>query len=61
MIEKMLTLLPRDVDICVTTFRAGDEKGAAPRLLYRKFGFTEGELLEEFSYPVQRFILHRTE
>ena len=60
MIEMMLAQLPRDADICVTTFRAGDEKGIAPRPLYTKFGFTEGELLEEFNYPVQRFILHRT-
>jgi ribosomal protein S18 acetylase RimI-like enzyme len=59
MIEKMLALLPQDADICVTTFRAGDEKGIAPRLLYKKFGFTEGELLEEFNYPLQRFVLHR--
>jgi ribosomal protein S18 acetylase RimI-like enzyme len=58
MIERMLTLLPRDTDICVTTFRAGDEKGTAPRLLYKKFGFVEGELFEEFGYPVQKFVLH---
>lgn len=25
---------------------------------YRKFGFVEDELIEEFGYPHQRFILH---
>ena len=35
-----------------------DSKGTAPRALYRKFGFVEGELIEEFGYPNQRFILH---
>ena len=25
---------------------------------YKKFGFEEGELIEEFGYPNQRFVLH---
>ena len=29
-----------------------------PRKLYKKFGFEEGELIEEFGYPNQRFVLH---
>ncbi len=44
-------------DITVTTFRESDEKGAAPRALYKKFGFKEGELVEEFGYPNQVFVL----
>lgn len=50
--------LDRTSDIVVTTFRENDEKGTAPRALYRKFGFIEGELIEELGYPNQRFILH---
>ena len=33
------------------------EKDTAPRALYRKFGFTPGELTEEFGYPNQVFVL----
>lgn len=57
LIEKALGLLDPARDITVTTFREGDEKGAAPRALYERFGFEAEELLEEFGYPVQRFVL----
>ena len=57
LLEKALTELDRTRDITVTTFREDDEKGNAPRRLYQKFGFQEGNLLEEFGYPVQEFIL----
>lgn len=59
MIEKMVSLFPDDVDISVTTFREDDIKGSAPRPLYKKYGFEEDELIIEFEYPNQRFILHR--
>lgn len=59
MIEKMISLFPNDVDISVTTFRECDKKGIAPRPLYKKFGFQEDELIMEFEYPEQKFILHR--
>lgn len=59
MIEKMLSLFPDGVDISVTTFREDDIKGIAPRALYKKYGFVEGELVTEFNYPNQKFILHR--
>jgi ribosomal protein S18 acetylase RimI-like enzyme len=59
MIEKMLSLFPNDVDISVTTFREGDVKGIEPRALYKKFGFKEDELIVEFEYPVQKFVLKR--
>lgn len=57
LLEKALGLLDRTRDITVTTFREGDEKGVAPRALYERFGFEAEELLEEFGYPVQRFVL----
>lgn len=59
MIKKMIDLFPNDVDISVTTFREGDIKGIAPRQLYKKFGFIEDKLVEEFNYPHQKFILYR--
>ena len=57
LLEKALSSLDREKDITVTTFRDGDVKGDAPRALYMKYGFTEGELVEEFGYPSQMFVL----
>lgn len=59
LMEAALNELDSEKDVVVSTFRAGDEKGSAPRAFYRKFGFAEGELVEEFGYPCQTFILHR--
>lgn len=53
-----LNNLEKNKDITVSTFREGDEKGKAPRALYKKFGFIEDELIEEFGYPNQKFVLH---
>lgn len=57
LLKKALSELDSMRDITVTTFRENDEKGTAPRALYKRFGFTEGALLEEFGYPVQEFVL----
>lgn len=46
-------------DVTVSTFRDGDEKGAAARALYRKLGFQAEELTVEFGYPCQVFRLHQ--
>lgn len=58
LLKEALDKLDRDKDITVSTFRKNDFKGIAPRKLYKKFGFEEGELIEEFGYPNQRFVLH---
>ena len=57
LLEKALAELDRSKDITVTTFRDKDEKGIAPRTLYKRFGFTEEKLMIENDYPVQRFVL----
>ena len=57
LLEKALSELDRSSDITVTTFRDNDEKGIAPRALYKKFDFVEEKLTVENDYPVQRFIL----
>ena len=57
LLEKALQELDRNRDITVSTFREDDEKGRAPRSLYKKFGFKEGELTVEFGYPNQVFVL----
>jgi len=59
LINKMLELMP-DRDISVTTYREGDVMGTSARALYKKCGFEEAELYEEFGYPVQRFVLRRS-
>lgn len=53
LLGKALSKLNTDKDITVSTFRENDEKGIAPRALYKKFGFVEDELIEEFGYPNQ--------
>lgn len=59
MVEKMITRFPENLEIWVTTYREGDPKGDAPRALYKKLGFVEDELVMEFGYPSQRFVLRR--
>ena len=57
LLEKALSALDRSKDITVTTFRDNDEKGIAPRGLYKQYGFTEEKLMVENDYPVQRLVL----
>ena len=58
LMDEALENLDKTKEISVSTFRADDEKGTAPRALYEKYGFIAGELTEEFNYPNQRFVLH---
>ena len=58
LLKKALDELDRSKEITVSTFRENDDKGIAPRALYRKFGFQEGEMTEEFGYPNQVFVLY---
>ena len=58
LMRKALDELDRNREITVSTFRENDDKGKAPRALYRKFGFQEGELTEEFGHPTQVFDLY---
>lgn len=58
LMQSALTQLDNSKDISVSTFREEDELGKAPRALYKKYGFTEGDLIMEFNYPSQLFIKH---
>lgn len=58
LMDEALTNLDRTKEISVSTFRADDEKGPAPRALYEKYGFVADELIEELDYPNQKFVLH---
>ena len=44
-------------DISMTTYREGDKADTGHRALLRQLGFAERELLIEFGYPTQRFVL----
>ena len=59
LLEAMLNCLPPEGPVTVTTYRAGVPEGIAARAFYRKMGFEEGRLTEEFGAPVQEFVLRR--
>ncbi len=57
--EKALYELARSAQISVTTFREGDKADTGYREIWGSLGFAEAELLVEFGYPTQRFILRK--
>lgn len=57
--EKALYELAHSQQISVTTFREGDKADTGYREIWGGLGFAEAELLVEFGYPTQRFILYR--
>lgn len=57
--EKVLYELAYSEQISVTTFREGDKADTGYREIWRSLGFAEAELLVEFGYPTQRFILQK--
>ena len=59
MVSLMLTHMDAGRDITVTTYRDGVAEGIAARAFYKKLGFVEGRLTEEFGSPVQEFVLKR--
>lgn len=59
MVSYMLTKMDSQNDIFVTTYRDGVPEGIAARAFYKRIGFTEGKLTEEFGSPVQEFVLKR--
>lgn len=59
MVSYMLGFLDKEKDIVVTTYREGVPEGIAARAFYKRLGFIEGKLTEEFGSPVQEFILVR--
>lgn len=59
MLSYMLTFMDAEKEIVVTTYREGVPEGEAARAFYKKNGFVEGKLTEEFGSPVQEFVLKR--
>ena len=57
--DSMLSLMNEKRDVVVTTYREGVPEGIAARAFYKRLGFVEGKLTEEFGSPVQELILKR--
>lgn len=57
MVSYMLTFMNSHKEITVTTYRDGVPEGVAARAFYKRLGFVEGKLTEEFGSLVQEFIL----
>ncbi len=60
MFSYMLNFMDAGKDITVTTYRADVPEGIPARKFYKKMGFVEGKLTEEFGSPVQEFVLKRS-
>lgn len=58
-LDKVMGELLKGKDISTTTYRKGDKADTGQRKELMDLGFAEAELLMEFGYPTQRFILHR--
>lgn len=56
-LDKLADELLYGKEITLTTYRAGDKADTGWREEYRGLGFTERELLVEYGYPAQRFVL----
>ena len=56
-LDKLAEELLCGKEITLTTYRAGDKADTGWREEYRRLGFTERELLVEYGYPTQRFVL----
>ncbi len=56
-LDKVMGDLLKGKDISITTYREGDKADTGHRKEIMDLGFAEAELLVEFGYPTQRFVL----
>lgn len=56
-LDVLLELCLPGQEICMTTYRQGDKADTGYREMLKQLGFAERELLVEFGYPTQRFVL----
>lgn len=57
-LDKLQNELLPGREISVTTYRSKDRADTGWRDQYLRLGFEEKELMTEFGYPTQRFVLH---
>ncbi len=58
-LKRVMGELLGDQEISITTYREGDKADVGHRKQLRALGFAEAELLMEFGYPTQRFVLEK--
>ena len=58
-LDKVMGELLKGMDISITTYREGDKADTGHRKEIMELGFAEAELLVEFGYPTQRFVLSK--
>ncbi len=56
-LHKVFGELSVDAEISITTFREGDKADTGQRKQVQALGFAEAELMVEFGYPTQKFVL----
>lgn len=56
-LRKVMDELQTGRDISITTYREGDKADTGQRREIKDLGFAEAELLTEYGYPTQRFVL----
>ena len=56
-LDKVMCELLKGKDISITTYREGDKADTGHRREIMELGFAEAELLVEYGYPTQRFIM----
>ena len=61
LLDKVMDELLTDREISITTYREGDKADTGQRREIKQLGFAEAELLMEYGYPTQRFILQKEE
>lgn len=61
MLDKVMRELLKGKEISITTYREGDKADTGYRKEIMGMGFAEAELLVEYGYPTQRFILQQEE
>lgn len=56
-LDKLMNDILKNNEISITTYREGDKADTGYRKAYKELGFAEAELLIEFGYPTQKFVL----
>lgn len=56
-LDKVMSELIKGKEISITTYREGDKADTGHRRAIKGLGFAEAELLVEYGYPTQRFVL----
>ena len=59
LLDRVLAELGRDCEVSITTYREGDRADTGQRRAIMALGFAEAEMLVEYGYPTQRFVLKR--